>query len=242
MLFKTKTKQKKIRLTMNQIGHQRTKLEQNSASGEQEYEEDEDEEPGQVTSQINGLVSASSSSSSATTTSSTTASNNSTNSAIHANLSFSGDSQLIEENIPKKTESIKLVDYEGVSFEATYLVSNGPGSGSGSANMTFAGPNGVPIVKKKMFYCEKCPYKTNNYCNLKQHLLQHRFRDGFFKCRYCPYFVSMIRLLKQHEILHGDYVPRENTGIKTETRSPSCLTQLHTVLPRIPVSSYSFPK
>lgn len=120
---------------------------------------------------------------------------------------FPGD----EENVPKKIESTMLTDHDGKTFEAYYLVSNGPGTGgsSGGGNLNYSLAPSIS-GKKKMFYCQTCPYKTNNYCNLKQHLVQHRFRDGFFKCRYCPYYVSMIRLLKQHEILHGEYIPRDN--------------------------------
>jgi hypothetical protein len=69
-----------------------------------------------------------------------------------------------------------------------------------------------------MYFCESCPYKTNNYCNLKQHLLQHRPEAGHAKCRYCPYYVSMSRLLKQHEILHPEYIPRER-DINTSSNS-----------------------
>ena len=62
-----------------------------------------------------------------------------------------------------------------------------------------------------MYNCQSCPYKTNNFCNLKQHLVQHKFQNGYYKCRYCPYYVVKIRLLKQHETLHNDYEPRENS-------------------------------
>lgn len=120
-----------------------------------------------------------------------------------------------DDNSVKKTvESVVLTGYDGKQFTTTFLVANSSSSYS-QMNNTFSATGFInnsnsPINKKKMYYCQTCPYKTNNYCNLKQHLLQHTFREGFFKCRYCPYFVVMIRLLKQHEILHLEYVPREN--------------------------------
>jgi len=104
----------------------------------------------------------------------------------------------------KKQESIILTDHDGQKFKVNYLVTNT--SSSTSANHTF--PNNMP--RKKMYFCISCPYKTNNYCNFKQHLFQHRFQNGSFKCRYCPYYVKMLRLLKQHEILHSEFEPREN--------------------------------
>lgn len=183
---------------------------------------------------------------------------NTNNSIISNNSSFAfGDGNGVstanggEENIPKKTESIMLTDHDGHSFEAVYLVSNGPGTGSGSLNYSLNTTTTTSSSggKKKMFYCQTCPYKTNNYCNLKQHLVQHRFRDGFFKCRYCPYYVSMIRLLKQHEVLHGEYEPRDN--IKRELPlSPTQLSliqqqqaqQSRMIAAAAAGSSFSFPK
>jgi hypothetical protein len=102
----------------------------------------------------------------------------------------------------KKQECIILTDQDGQKFKVNYLVTNT----SASINNTF--PNNLP--RKKMYFCINCPYKTNNYCNFKQHLFQHRFQNGSFKCRYCPYYVKMLRLLKQHEILHSEFEPREN--------------------------------
>lgn len=129
----------------------------------------------------------------------------------------------------KVVETIMLTDYDGVEFPSSYLVSGGSNSLNNKYNVNSTviggplnGANSQP--QKKMFFCQACPYNTKNYCNLKQHLLQHRFREGYFKCRYCAYFVSMIRLLKQHEILHSDYVPRENIKAQKST------------------SSFSFPK
>ena len=61
------------------------------------------------------------------------------------------------------------------------------------------------MYKKKCYFCQACPYKTSNYSNLRQHLLQHRYREGYSKCRYCVYYVSKVRLLKQHEILHPEF-------------------------------------
>ncbi|RNA39941.1 zinc finger Xfin-like [Brachionus plicatilis] len=108
-------------------------------------------------------------------------------------------------------ESVMLTGYDGQQFAATYMVSN-VSMFNGSQN----GANGVPFGKKaKLFLCQSCPYKTSNYCTLKQHLLQHKFRDGFYKCRYCPYYVGMIRLLKQHEIIHKEYAPRESCSLES---------------------------
>lgn len=115
----------------------------------------------------------------------------------------------------KQVESTVLTAYDGTKFTASYLVynphlPNGLNSslnGSNqynSNNSSFQNQN-----KKKMFFCQSCPYKTINYSNLKQHLLMHRYHDGFYKCRYCVYYVSMLRLLKQHEILHPEYEARE---------------------------------
>lgn len=179
---------------------------------------------------------------------------NNINNSVNNNSSFAfgdggGNPNGGEENIPKKTESIMLTDHDGHSFEAVYLVSNGPGTGSaGSLNYSL-NATATSSGKKKMFYCQTCPYKTNNYCNLKQHLVQHRFRDGFFKCRYCPYYVSMIRLLKQHEVLHGEYEPRDN--IKRELPlSPTQLSliqqqqaqQSRMLAAAAAGSSFSFPR
>ena len=108
-----------------------------------------------------------------------------------------------------KLESISLTGFDGVKFTATYMVAMVTTAGS---NNTSA--NGQLKTKKKMFYCQTCPYKTNNYCNLKQHLLQHKFQEGYYKCRYCSYYVVMVRLLKQHETLHGEYEPREEVKKK----------------------------
>jgi hypothetical protein len=98
-----------------------------------------------------------------------------------------------------KVESTSLTGYDGEKFVASYLVVMAT----------------INNVKKKMYKCQSCPYKTNNYCNLKQHLLMHKFQDGFYKCRYCPYYVVKIRLLKQHETLHNDYEPRANSRRRT---------------------------
>jgi len=95
----------------------------------------------------------------------------------------------------KTTESIILTDYDGVQFQTTFLVSNPLHHSIGSLNGQ----------KKKVYHCQACPYKTSNYSNLRQHLLQHRRRNSFFKCRYCVYYVSKLRLLKQHEILHPEF-------------------------------------
>ena len=61
------------------------------------------------------------------------------------------------------------------------------------------------LNQKKEYFCQQCPYRTCNYSNLKQHLMQHRCQDGYFKCRYCVYYVKLARLLKQHELLHPEY-------------------------------------
>jgi hypothetical protein len=118
----------------------------------------------------------------------------------------------------KHIESINLTDHDGKDFTISYLVANATvPAGLGSvSNTSLNGSNataGSPLnnglaVKKKTYFCQSCPYKTNNYCNLKQHLLLHRYRDGCYKCRYCPYYVTMVRLIKQHEIIHGEYEPR----------------------------------
>lgn len=123
----------------------------------------------------------------------------------------------------KYQESVVLTGYDGTQFTATYFVSNACVF-NGSQN----GANGVPIGKKtKMFYCQNCPYKTNNYCTFKQHLLQHKFRDGFYKCRYCPYYVSMIRLLKQHEVIHTEYAPRESCSLESAQIQNKSLESSH---------------
>jgi Zn ribbon nucleic-acid-binding protein len=123
------------------------------------------------------------------------------NSANSINASFNLNSTNNDEAKDSLvSESIVLTDYNGKQFTATFLVSySAPLNSSNNANQ----------VGKKMYYCESCPYKTNNYCNLKQHLLQHRFREGYFKCRYCSYYVVLLRLLKQHEILHPEYLARD---------------------------------
>ena len=95
----------------------------------------------------------------------------------------------------RKFQTISLTGYDGVQFEATFQVSY---------------PLQQPIdqlngFKKKVYYCQACPYKTSNYSHLKQHLLQHRYQEGYFQCRYCSYYVSKVRLLKQHEILHPEF-------------------------------------
>ena len=94
----------------------------------------------------------------------------------------------------KITESIKLTAPDGAIVDATYLVLNAINNAS----------------QKKEYFCQKCPYKTGNYSNLKQHLVQHRPQQGYFKCRYCVYYVSQVRLLKQHEILHPEFQVRLN--------------------------------
>ena len=105
-------------------------------------------------------------------------------------------------------EKVILTDYLGNKFTATYIVENG--SSMNSPTPTIDPLTGQLVHKKKMYFCQSCPYKTNNYCNLKQHLVQHKFNPGYFKCRFCDYYVSMVRLLKQHEVLHPKYMPRDN--------------------------------
>jgi len=104
------------------------------------------------------------------------------------NLKIENDSCLLndDDDTNKTVESILLTGYDGVQFQASFLVSN-------------------PMYKKKCYFCQACPYKTSNYSNLRQHLLQHRYREGYSKCRYCVYYVSKVRLLKQHEILHPEF-------------------------------------
>ncbi|CAF0861756.1 unnamed protein product [Brachionus calyciflorus] len=122
----------------------------------------------------------------------------------------------------KYQESVVLTGWDGQQFTSTYFVSNACVF-NGSQN----GANGVPIGKKtKMFYCQNCPYKTNNYCTFKQHLLQHKFRDGFYKCRYCPYYVGMIRLLKQHEVIHTEYAPRESCSLESQNAQNGLMKNL----------------
>jgi len=90
----------------------------------------------------------------------------------------------------KITESIKLTATDGTIVDATYAINN--------------------TSQKKEYFCQKCPYKTRNFSNLKQHLVQHRPQQGYFKCRYCVYYVSQVRLIKQHEILHPEFQVRLN--------------------------------
>lgn len=106
-------------------------------------------------------------------------------------------------------EKVILTDYLGNKFTATYIVENGSSS-MNSPTPAIDPLTGQLVHKKKMYFCQSCPYKTNNYCNLKQHLVQHKFNPGYFKCRFCDYYVSMVRLLKQHEVLHPEYMPRDN--------------------------------
>lgn len=114
----------------------------------------------------------------------------------------------------KHIESINLTDHDGKDFTVSYYVANAtvPCPVNGMMLPGQSGANGaVSMIKKKTYFCQSCPYKTNNYCNLKQHLLLHRFKEGCYKCRYCSYYVGMIRLLKQHEVIHPEYEPRDET-------------------------------
>jgi hypothetical protein len=116
------------------------------------------------------------------------------------------------------TDSNQLILPNGKSYTSAFVLtssaSNHPNSHlDTSTNLNASDSSDMNCTKKKMYFCESCPYKTNNYCNLKQHLLQHRPEAGIAKCRYCPYYVSMSRLLKQHEILHLEYEPRNSSFI-----------------------------
>ena len=106
---------------------------------------------------------------------------------------------------PSSFESSKLIMPNGKSYKSAFV----PVTSNGTVISDLNSVDYANCTKKKMYFCESCPYKTNNYCNLKQHLLQHRPEAGHAKCRYCPYYVSMSRLLKQHEVLHPEYIPRE---------------------------------
>ena len=116
---------------------------------------------------------------------------------------------------PSSFESSKLITPNGKSYKSAFV----PVTSNGTVISDVNSVDYANCTKKKMYFCESCPYKTNNYCNLKQHLLQHRPEAGHAKCRYCPYYVSMSRLLKQHEILHPEYIPRERDINNTSSNS-----------------------
>ena len=90
----------------------------------------------------------------------------------------------------KISESVMLTCTDGTQINASYLVLNAIHN---------------QLNQKKEYFCQQCPYRTCNYSNLKQHLIQHRYQDGYFKCRYCIYYVKLARLLKQHELLHPEF-------------------------------------
>ena len=171
--------------------------EYNDNYGEYNDEEEEDYE------QSNYMM-ANQSANATLNTSSTTPAR--THKNINNNVSLSTEHLGVDES-GKSIEKIKLTDYSGNPFEAKFLVECGSSVNSPSPSIDPV--TGQIVHRKKTYYCEKCPYKTYNYCNLKQHLLQHLYRAGLYKCRYCDYYVSMIRLLKQHEVLHPEYEKRD---------------------------------
>jgi hypothetical protein len=137
----------------------------------------------------------------------------------------------------ERVESINLTDHDGKTFMVSYMVAMAPVQTSASLtnglSQSFNGYDHINsvtsgfnssfnqsnMVKKKTYFCQSCPYKTNNYCNLKQHLLLHRYRDHCYKCRYCPYYVTMIRLVKQHEVIHPEYVAAKDNEFIPLTRN-----------------------
>jgi hypothetical protein len=61
----------------------------------------------------------------------------------------------------------------------------------------------------KVHYCKFCPYKTIKTSALKQHVLNHEYREATFKCRYCDYYILKMKHMRGHEELHSEYVPRD---------------------------------
>lgn len=102
----------------------------------------------------------------------------------------------LQQDTDRVPETITLKGFDGKDLQVTCMVSN-------SLNTTSNGVN-----KKKDYFCQTCPYKTNNIVGFKQHILQHTFREGYAKCRYCDYYVSLVRLLKQHEVIHPEFEQR----------------------------------
>ena len=60
------------------------------------------------------------------------------------------------------------------------------------------------LAKKKKQSCSLCPYKAIKSLQLKEHVSNHEFKEGYLKCRYCDYYVLNMSSLTQHEVIHPD--------------------------------------
>lgn len=71
--------------------------------------------------------------------------------------------------------------------------------------------------QKKKFFCEHCPYESDNRTQYLYHKQFHRpNRPAAHKCRFCSYSVSHLHLLRQHMKVHltsnGSDVSSESDG------------------------------
>jgi hypothetical protein len=61
-------------------------------------------------------------------------------------------------------------------------------------------------TKTQYTQCKFCPYKpsANNLRDMRQHMVKHKYHDGYKKCKQCNYWVEprLAYLLKKHEKLH----------------------------------------
>ncbi|KAG1704380.1 Zinc finger protein 91 [Nymphon striatum] len=60
------------------------------------------------------------------------------------------------------------------------------------------------IPDKKKFFCDHCPYESDNRTQFLYHKQFHRtIRPNAHKCRFCSYSVSRLHLLRQHQKVHA---------------------------------------
>ncbi|CAM1310065.1 Uncharacterised protein g5337 [Pycnogonum litorale] len=90
-----------------------------------------------------------------------------------------------------------------VSVQESVSITTTPASSSMSVTPISSSDMTKKLDRKK-FYCEHCPYESDNRTQYLYHKQFHRpNRPGAHKCRICSYSVSHLHLLRQHMKVHS---------------------------------------
>ena len=80
------------------------------------------------------------------------------------------------------------------------------------------------IFDSEIKSCPHCSFNTNNHTDYQNHMSQHEDKEVSLKCRYCDYFVTTSSDLLNHEVIHLEYVQREN-NVQIMSEKYPCKTE-----------------
>ncbi|KAL4228429.1 hypothetical protein ACF0H5_011475 [Mactra antiquata] len=81
-------------------------------------------------------------------------------------------------------------------------------------------------TKKKIYYCDKCPYRSTHFMSVRIHASSHKRKPGksSFKCEYCDYY-GCSKSMILHEQLHEGRVPKSNKRKQTPVTMTTSLSE-----------------